>query len=328
MKNCFVAGTKVKTINGWKSIEKIKKGDKVWSRNDKTGEMGYKKVLNTFVTHPVKLVHLRYRECRSTANNGTHTSPSSDSDKDQDEDEGSSDDDDDSHLIIGTANHPFWSIDRNEWTEMGELHVGERLLLDNGKEAQVSAFSIEDTKEGTRFTTYNFEVEDWHTYFVAPENADSDTSSVWVHNTSSNPCAAGYSELADIKKLLGEGPEVDFVYHTSRYRLGMNAKPKHHVFPQEYRPWFEEHGFLKGSELDIDNFTVHLDDALHQAIHGGGNWRLGRTSPDEYNIRVMTALLDAEDLLNGRLLTTTEIQEIVFDQMRYFDIPKDFVRYK
>ena len=33
----------------------------VWSRCDATGEQGFKPVLQTFVTHPVELVHLTYR---------------------------------------------------------------------------------------------------------------------------------------------------------------------------------------------------------------------------------------------------------------------------
>jgi len=28
--------------------------------------------------------------------------------------------------------------------------------------------------------------------------------------------------------------------------------------------------------MDIDNFCVRLEQAQHEAIHGGGNWRLGR----------------------------------------------------
>ena len=105
---------------------------------------------------------------------------------------------------------------------------------------------------------------------------------------------------------------------------GIKAKPKHHVFPQEWRTWFEERGFTR--EFSIDNFTVELDEAKHQAVHGGGNYRLGRTTGFEWNWRVMDELLLAEDRI-GRQLTRPEIFRIVERRMRNFRIPRRYVRY-
>ena len=48
-KKCFIAGTKVMTENGLKSIEEIKAGDKVLSYNVKTGIKEYNKVINKYV---------------------------------------------------------------------------------------------------------------------------------------------------------------------------------------------------------------------------------------------------------------------------------------
>ena len=42
---CFVAGTKVLTDKGFKNIEDIQPGDKVYSTSDETGESDYKEVL-------------------------------------------------------------------------------------------------------------------------------------------------------------------------------------------------------------------------------------------------------------------------------------------
>jgi len=44
--------------------------------------------------------------------------------------------------------------------------------------------------------------------------------------------------------------------------------------PDEHRAWFEERGF-KG-DMNIDKFCVRLERAHHEAIHGGGNRKLGR----------------------------------------------------
>jgi hypothetical protein len=105
---------------------------------------------------------------------------------------------------------------------------------------------------------------------------------------------------------------------------GMKAKPKHHVFPQEYEEFFAERGFT--GQYHIDNYTVELEEAAHQAVHGGGNYRLGRTTPFEWNNRVMNALTSEEAKL-GRKLSRPEIFDIVEKLMRQYRIPKKFVPY-
>ena len=93
--------------------------------------------------------------------------------------------------------------------------------------------------------------------------------------------------------------------------------------PQEFREWFEKRGFT--GEMDIDQFCVELEQAHHQAIHGGGNWRLGRTWPGEWNQMIMKALHEAETKA-GRMLTRNEILNIVAERMRDYDIPMNFTR--
>ena len=57
-RQCFVAGTKVKTEDGDKNIEEIKAGDKVWSYNPATGETGLKTVKQTFENETKQIVHV------------------------------------------------------------------------------------------------------------------------------------------------------------------------------------------------------------------------------------------------------------------------------
>ena len=64
--------------------------------------------------------------------------------------------------------------------------------------------------------------------------------------------------------------------------------------------------------------------AHHQAIHGGGNWRLGRTWPQEWNQMLMEALLNAESAA-GRMLTRNAILKMVAMLMRNYGIPMNFV---
>ncbi|WP_163778891.1 DUF2380 domain-containing protein [Myxococcus vastator] len=124
-----------------------------------------------------------------------------------------------------------------------------------------------------------------------------------------------------VRDALGDSPEVRGMQVTGRAGAGMSDAPKHHVLPKEHREWFEQRGF-KG-DLDIDQFCVRLEQAHHEAIHGGGNWKLGRTWPGEWNRLIMEALRDAEAEA-GRMLTRNEILKEVAMRMRDYRIPMNF----
>ncbi len=124
---------------------------------------------------------------------------------------------------------------------------------------------------------------------------------------------------------LGEGPEVNGIRETSRRGAGMARPVRHHALPQEHRRWFEERGFV--GKLDIDNFTVELDEAMHQALHGGGDWRLGRAWAEEWNQSVMSMLKGYEARI-GRHLKVGEIIEMVRGLMIKENIDKPFRPYK
>ncbi|WP_370452503.1 DUF2380 domain-containing protein [Corallococcus sp. CA054B] len=126
-----------------------------------------------------------------------------------------------------------------------------------------------------------------------------------------------------VREALGDSPEVRGMRVTGRAGAGMSDAPKHHVLPQEHREWFEQRGF-KG-DMDIDQFCVRLERSHHEAIHGGGNWKLGRMWPDEWNRRIMDALQRAERR-EGQKLTRNTILRIVAENMRSYDIPMKFTQ--
>jgi len=109
---------------------------------------------------------------------------------------------------------------------------------------------------------------------------------------------------------------------TGRAGAGMAEPPRHHVMPKEFREWFENRGFT--GEMDIDQFCVELQQAHHQAIHGGGDWKLGRRWPGEWNWMIMDRLSKAESEA-GRMLTRNEVLRIVARNMRDYKIPMNFV---
>jgi len=124
---------------------------------------------------------------------------------------------------------------------------------------------------------------------------------------------------------LGEGPEVRAMRETGKAGARMSERPQHHVMPDEFREWFEKHGFTNA--MDINQFCVELEVAYHQAIHGGGDWRLGRMWPNEWNQMIMRALTKAEREV-GRMVTRNEILNIVAERMKRYGIPMNFAPWR
>nr|WP_306413587.1 DUF2380 domain-containing protein [Cystobacter fuscus] len=134
--------------------------------------------------------------------------------------------------------------------------------------------------------------------------------------------AEAHGELPrGVREALGDSPEVRGMRVTGKTGAGMAEPPRHHVLPKEFREWFEKRGFT--GEMEIDQFCVRLEQAHHEAIHGGGDWKLGRTWPGEWNRMIMEALLDAEAEA-GRMLTRNEILKLVSKRMKFYDIPMNF----
>ncbi|WP_317987848.1 DUF2380 domain-containing protein [Hyalangium gracile] len=128
-----------------------------------------------------------------------------------------------------------------------------------------------------------------------------------------------------VREALGDGPEVRAMHETGKAGAGMAEPPEHHVMPKEHREWFEQRGFT--GAMDIDQFCVRLETAIHQAIHGGGNWRLGRTWPGEWNQLIMRALRDAEEEI-GQMLTRDQVLKVLAREMKRYNIPMNFTRWK
>ena len=80
--------------------------------------------------------------------------------------------------IVCTREHPFYVPVRG-WTAACDLRAGDILVRSNGEYVVVEA--IEHELLESPITVYNFEVEDFHTYYVG------DTS-VLVHNKCNNEC--------------------------------------------------------------------------------------------------------------------------------------------
>ena len=136
---CFIAGTPVLTALGHVSIEKITVGDMVWASDPETGDVSLKEVVQTFVNETNELFHIFV--------NGEE--------------------------ITTTPEHPFYNPVKG-WTSAAHLRSGDILVLVNGSYVVVE--KVQHELFETPITVYNFEVADYHTYYVG-------YTAVLVHNT-------------------------------------------------------------------------------------------------------------------------------------------------
>ena len=149
--NCFIAGTLVATSDGLKPIEDIEVGDKVLAYDPETGEQAYKPVVRLFRNTTDKWYHVHVNK--------------------QD--------------ITCTAEHPFYVADIDEFVPAKDLKAGQHVLLADGSCAVVDGILVEELNAPE--TTYNFEVEDYHTYYVSDDK-------VLVHNRCVNVVDDGFEE--------------------------------------------------------------------------------------------------------------------------------------
>ena len=104
---CFPAGTPVAVEHGYKNIEDIQAGDKVWSFNPDTGEKALKEVVSTIQNEVDMLIQLNIGN----------------------------------EIIRSSMHHPFYS--KGEWKDAGMLEPGDVLHTKDGEEIAVTGSDYE-----------------------------------------------------------------------------------------------------------------------------------------------------------------------------------------
>lgn len=200
---CFVAGTPVLTLHGPCPIEKVEEGEWVWSRNDETSEWGWRPVVKTFITHPETLVHVNYEAQPSggpdaAASEGLGllrklVNPSAPPAE--------------ITCTPGHLIHARRGVGRRvvAFIAAGALLAGDLLTLADGRDAVIREVRVEQAALGTTFTTYNFTVEEHHTYFVGEQP-------VWVHNIGLDDCGKLGQRLGSLIVKYGDDVSQYFNY--------------------------------------------------------------------------------------------------------------------
>ncbi|EDM24683.1 hypothetical protein LNTAR_18420 [Lentisphaera araneosa HTCC2155] len=79
---------------------------------------------------------------------------------------------------------------KQQFVPVKDLKIGDVFRLANGEFATLAKIATESAPQDETFTTYNFEVADFHTYFAGD-------SGLWVHNRG-NPCKEIRDRMAEI----------------------------------------------------------------------------------------------------------------------------------
>ena len=162
----FRGDMEVKTEQGYKPIESIKIGDKVYAKNELTGQMTYQRVQAHYNNPYDFTVYVEVID-----EQGKH------------------------QTIVSNKIHPFFTqvnqgelvpsseghhykgeIQNAQWVDAQNLKAGYKLLSENNHWQMVKGVTIKAEK----LSAYNLTVETDHTYFI--KGANSDLYGVWVHN--------------------------------------------------------------------------------------------------------------------------------------------------
>ena len=96
--------------------------------------------------------------------------------------------------IKTTMNHPFWVVGSG-WKSASKLQSGDKVKRDDG--TMVDVLGVEIVYLDTPVNVYNFEVADWHTYFVG-------NTSILVHNMCAKEFVRSPKNAKQVLKYLKE----------------------------------------------------------------------------------------------------------------------------
>ena len=199
---CFVGGTPVQMSDGsTKSIEQVKQGDKVQTRNPLTGVTEISVVAKTSVHQAYETITLELADSKT----GKVV-----------------------ERLEGTPVHPFFTP--GGLVAMGELKPEMTVISRRGPPLVVKTVTRHAHPEGV--SVYNFEVEGDHTYFIGKTDGG-----IWVHNNCdpaqiAEAISKGHAfdkHILDLNDLRGLGLRTrkqmaDFVENIIRSATGTNVK--------------------------------------------------------------------------------------------------------
>ena len=135
----------VKTADGYKAIARVRASDRVFAKDEASGETGYKPVTAQYGNPYQETVYIEVSDGLGKI-----------------------------QTLVSNRIHPFYS--GGKWIKAEDLKAGSRLFAESGRTQTVRSTIVKPTP----LKAYNLTVADWHTYFVKGNQAE--TEGVWVHN--------------------------------------------------------------------------------------------------------------------------------------------------
>lgn len=258
---CFPAGTVVWTKDGLKPIESVEVGDLLLAKSDVTHDIDWKAVEKIY-----RYDQRRLYEITTQDHDGTLR-----------------------HLVV-TDDHPFF-IDGRGWVETRDILLGEAVQTID--EELVNVVEIRDL--GTRSKTYNFEIADYHSYFVTDQG-------LWVHN--GGPCDQDREVVSEANEADVTKKADDFVY-----RGGSGT-------PTNLTPRLKDTGGLSGNVNPMPGKNQVIDTSkLDQLCAVCDNPKTGHVSIKPKDMSQMQSWIDSRGSGTTHPLTQ-ELMNAVVDQVK------------
>ena len=205
----------------------------ILAANEETGEVAYKEVVRTFVNTTDEITHVTVENAEG-----------------------------EQETIDSTPEHPFY-VEGLGWVEASSLHAGMTIWFANGTKGTVEDISNEGLEEPV--TVYNFEVAEFHTYFVGECGA-------LVHNDCDQKTYQTYTKT---------NPETGEVYSG---RTSGTGTPEQNVAARDTSHHMNEKGFGP-AVLDQSSTNKNAIRGREQQLidyHGGAK-STGATSGNAIN---------------------------------------------
>lgn len=216
---CFIGGTLIVTDEGLKPIEEIEVGDKVLAYDEETGEQAYKKVVRLFRNETYEWYHIFVND----------------------------------EEIVCTGGHPFYSTKYDKFVAAKDLETDDKLLFSNGEYGIINQIEVELLVEPQ--TTYNFEVEDFHTYYVG-ENE------VLTHNK------CRYYEAERTSKGIEKGREISQRQALDRLRKGKDVLTNSKSYAKALaKKAYGNSRVYSEVHMDLTNPMTHFHDKNNHFYH-------------------------------------------------------------
>ncbi len=132
---CFIAGTPVKTSDGYRNIEELQVGDLVVSQNMETGPLELNPVTQTHI-RPIESIETFFELTVGDSNQ--------------------------SETLYVTGEHPFWDEEQQLWVRVDELMIGAQLVGYGDVPMEV----LDKKQSADVQQTYNITVAGNHNYFA------------------------------------------------------------------------------------------------------------------------------------------------------------------